>query len=86
MPDGTLNPGHSVSTKAKNIIILILFQISYIFFGIASYYNKRKFIESTSKMLSDGINFLVNLSFILSFVGKLAVFGLRNKFWKIVKL
>jgi hypothetical protein len=86
MPDGTLNPDHSVSTKAKDILILILFQISYIFFGMSTYYNDRKFIESSSKMLNGGINFLVNMSFILSFVGRLAVFGLRYKFWKIVEL
>ncbi len=86
VPDGTLNANHSVSTKAKDIIYLILFGIICIILGIFSFKSHRKLVESNSKLLDGGIDFAVKIGFILIFAGRLILFGLRFKFWKIVEL
>jgi hypothetical protein len=85
IPDVTLNADHSVSTKAKNIILLLFIQISFITLGSFTYYNNREFIESSSKMLTGGLNSTFKIGFILAFVGRLVFFGFRYKFWEIVK-
>jgi hypothetical protein len=86
IPDGTMNADCSVSMKTKDIIFLVLFQVSYIFFGFAITFNDREFIESSSKMLNGGVNLLVNTGFIVLFSCRLIIFGFRYKLWEILEL
>jgi hypothetical protein len=86
VPDGTLNADSSVSTKAKDIIYLILFEATCIILGFFAFNSNRGLLESNSKLLDGGINFAVKTGFILSFSGRLVLFEFRHKFWDIVKL
>jgi hypothetical protein len=88
VPDGSLNADFSVSTKARDLIYLILFEATCIILGFFAFNSDRGLLESNSKLLDGGINFAVKTGFILSFSGRLSLvlFEFRHKFWEIVKL
>jgi hypothetical protein len=86
IPDGTLNADHSVSLKAKDIIIFLCLEILNIFFGICAFYSDREIIESPSEIINGGTNFLIKSGFIIAFITRLVIFGFKNKFWEIVEL
>ncbi len=86
IPDGTLKADHStVSLKAKDIFYLVLFEIICIILGILTFNSDREMLESSSKLLDGGLNFAMKFSFFLSIFCRLAYFGMRFQFWKIVE-